>query len=235
MIACEEAPKPTMINGMFNIMKLPFENKWHVIAYAINKDIVDSNGNIDSLRAMIAPMGSYKTEDEAMKETEKIIEKTGHHAFKIIKSGIFAEISTEPDSQIISTVTVDMQGKILKIENEEFEKQKKLYDKKLLYEKEIMEECQLECDPNSIEHYKRSAYLVTKHYMAYLELKNESEKMYKNYELRKKVLKEHLKNHPEHEAEFLPYFKNKLESRGEIDIYNKIENVYNEYKELFFQ
>jgi len=233
----EELGKPTMIHGMQNVMKLPIEHKskWNVIAYAINKDIIDENGNVDPLRAMIAPIGSYSDENKAIEKAKQVIEMTGHGAVKIIKYGIFAEITTTPDPELISTVTVDMHGKILKMENDEFNKQKELYNKNILYEKEIMEECELECDINHIEHYKRAAYLVTKHYMTYLELQKESEKMYKNYELRKKVLIEHLQRHPEHEAEFLPYFKEKLEQRGENELYLRIENAYNKYKSIFLQ
>lgn len=235
MLASDEAPKPTLIHSMKNIMNLPMEDKykWTVIAYALNKDIIDENGKVDPLRGMISPLGTYRTETEAVKKAEEVIEKTGHWAIKIIKYASFAEISTNPDQSIITNVYVDVNNKILKMENDEFEKQKELYEKRKLYEQEMMKECELECDVNHIEHYKRSAYLVTKHYLAYLELKNESEKMYKNYELRKKVLQEHLQHHPEHEAEFLPYFKNKLSERGELDLYQKIESGYNEYKEIF--
>ena len=229
--------KPSLIHGMQNIMKLPIEkkNKWNVIAYALNKDIIDSEGNIDPLRGMIAPIGSYDSEEKAMDKAKEVIEKTGHPAIKIIKYGTFAELSTNPDPLIVKTVTVDTKGKIMKLESEEYEKQKELYDKKLLYEKEIMKECEEECDIDHIEHYKRSAYLVTKHYMAYLELKKQSEQMYKNYELRKKVLKEHLDRHPEHEEEFLPYFKNKLVSRGEEELYYTIEKAYTTYKNVFIE
>jgi hypothetical protein len=231
----DEKIKPTLITGLQNIMKLPVEDKfrWNVIAYCINKDIIDNDGKVDPLRAIICPLGSYKTEEKAIKKVNQLIEVTGHSAFKIVKYGIFAEITTTPDSEIISTVTVDTQGKIMEMESEEFKNQKELYEKKMFFDKEMMQECELECDPNHIEHYKRAAYLVTKHYMSYLSLKNQTEQMYKNYELRKKVLKDHLEKHPEHEGEFLPYFKEKLENRGEEELYLRIEAGYNQYKHEF--
>jgi len=232
-----EIPKPTLIQGLQNIIKLPMNRdfKWNIIAYSINKDIIDDQGIIDPLRAIITCLGSYKTKDEAITKVKELIEKTGHSHFKIIKYGMFAEITTDSTPEIVTTITVDMQGKIKEMESEEFKKQKELYEKKIAFEKEMLQECELECNVDHIEHYKRAAYLVTKHYLSYLDLKNQMEQTFKNYELRKKVLKEHLLNHPEHEEQFLPYFKEKLESRGEEELYYYIEKGYNTYKEEFFK
>jgi hypothetical protein len=230
-----EIPKPTLIQGLQNIIRLPMDRKckWTIVAYSINKDIIDEQGNVDPLRAIISCLGSYKTKDEAINQVKVLIEKTGHNNFKIIKYGMFAEITTNPTPELVTTITVDMKGKIMEMESEEFKMQKELYEKKVAFEKEMLRECELECNVDHIEHYKRAAYLVTKHYMSYLDLKNQMEQAYKNYELRKKVLKEHYTNHPEHEAQFLPYFKEKLESRGEQELYLRIEKAYLEHKHEF--
>lgn len=235
MLATSETPKPTLVTSLQNIMQLPVERNcdYGVYAYVINKDIINEKGEVDDLRAMIFHLGSFYDEEKASNHAKNIIEKTGYSRIKVVQYGFPAEITVKPDPDIIQTINVDMKGKIIKMENEEYERQKEIYEKRIQFEKDMLKECEDEINVHHLEHYKRAAYLVTKHYICYLELKKRTEEMYKNYELKKKALQEHYKLHPEHEEQFLPFLKEKLLSRNEDDLYYKIEAGYNEYKDLF--
>lgn len=224
-----------MIQGLQNIIKLKPEAgcEWNVYSYVINKDIIDEHGKVDDLRGLIFPLGSFDTLQKAENHAKNIIEKTGYSKVVVAKYGIPIQLSTKSDVSIIETVPVDINGKIINLESKAYEEQQEIYQKKIKYEQELKEECELECDINHIEHYKRIAYLTIKHYVNYLNLKKQLEEIESIYQKRKLELNDHLKLHPEHEKDFLPYFKEKLMKRGEEALYSFIETNYNKYKYLF--
>jgi hypothetical protein len=47
---------------------------------------------------------------------------------------------------------------------------------------------------------------------------------------RETIVREHFKTHPDHEKNWLSYFKEKLEERGEAQIYDGIESAYLELR-----
>lgn len=232
-VAAENAPKPILVQSMQNIMKLPVErgNDWNVYAYAINKDVI-VDGKIDPLRALVFPLGSFYDEDAADKHAKYIMEKTQHPHIVIAQYGMPIKITTTPDSNKVNRVTMDLKGKIIEMESKEHQELLEAYEKKLQFEKDLLIETDKEMNVDDLEHYKRYAYLCTKNYSNYLELKKQSEQMLKEFEQNKKILKEHLVHHPEHEEQFLPMFKDKLLGRGEEELYLRIEATYNKYKEF---
>ena len=226
-IGAEVSPKPSIVQSMQNIMKLPVErgNDWNVYAYTINKDV-------DDLKALIFPLGSFYDQEQAEKHAKTIMEKTQHPRIVIGRYGLPIKITSAPNIEMIEKVTTDVKGKIMNMENAEYKEQLALYDKKLQFEKDLMIETELEIDEHHLEHYKRYAYLCVKNYSVYLELKKKSEEMFTEFEKNKKILKQHLINHPEHEAQFLPLFKEKLLSRGEEELYLRVSSAYQKYKDI---
>jgi len=98
-----------------------------------------------------------------------------------------------------------------------------------------LEESKEENNVESIEYFKRKAHLATKYLTNYWELCNKADDYYKQYQEQKVLLKAHLKAHPEHEAQFLPYLKDKLLIRGEDELYRNIEHHYLKYREQILQ
>ena len=228
----EEKPAPTLVRSMQKIMQLPLERgmEWQVFAYCINKDIIGKDNTIDDLRAVIFPLGCFPTQDLACTHAKKIMEQTGHPHIQVVQYGYPAKITTKPDVDVVQDVAVDMKGKIMKMEDETYEEQKRVFEDRQVFEKELMEECDAELDKNHIEHFKMNAYRALKHYTEYLNLQKQGEKLFQQYEMRKRVVMEHYKDHPEHEKEFLPMLKNKLVGRGEGQLYEWVEAAYNKYR-----
>lgn len=205
-------------------MTLPIEKgcDWNVFAYVINKEVV----NINDTLCIVFQLGSFKHFEEAEKHAKSIIEKTGYSHVFVAKYGVPVKITGKPDTNVIKTVTVDLQGKLIDMETQEYKEQKEKYKQKVQYEKELVQECQQECELEHLEHYKRQAYLATKHYSAYKQFQKMAEESLKHYHDRIIDLKTHLLQHPEHEEQFLPLLKIKLLSRGEEELYNNIKNTY---------
>jgi len=224
-----DQPQPTnIIHSLQKLLQssIKHESLWNVYAYVINQDIIDDQGQIDDLRAIVIPLGSFCDYKKAVKHKDKLIEETGYKYFVIAKYGTIIPITVKPDLNIIEEVTVDMQNKLIKLEHEENKKQQQLYEEKIKYEQELKLECQRECDRHHIEYFKRQAYLASLHYMTYLELQKKSKETLDHYNKYKQLLKEHHLEHPEHKDQFLPYLKDKLIKRGEHELYDKINYAY---------
>ena len=219
---------PSIIPSLRNIMNLPVEREceWGIYAYVINSDVVDEQGNIDDLRAIMFHLGSFNNKKNAEKHVKYIIETTGHHALFISKYGMPVPITSKPNEQTIEHVTVDMKGKIMDFETKEYKKQKEAYDKKVKYEEELMKEVAEEADVNSLEYYKRLIYVAVKHHILFTELSNNAKESLDVYEKKRSLIKNVLLTHPEYEEQFLPFFKEKLLSRGEEELYIRISNAY---------
>ena len=233
-IAAELAPKPKIVHSMENIMKLPVEkgNDWNVYAYTINKDIIDEEGNVEDLRALVFPLGSFYNFEEADKHAKTVMEKTQHPHIVVGRYGLPIKITSKPDTALVETVTVDLKGRIMKMESAEYREQMIEYEKKFQLESDMIKETELEMDVENLEHYKRYAYLCVKNYTMALELKKKSDEMFIEFYKNQKILKQHLIKHPEHEEAFLPFFKEKLLSRGEEELYLRISSAYTKYKDI---
>jgi hypothetical protein len=227
-LACEEAPKPeNTIQCLQKLMNSPVkpESLWNVYAYVINKDIITPTG-VDDLRAYVFPLGSFFDFKKAEKHVKKLIEETGYNHIVIAQYGMPIPISTNVNCDVITKVTVDTNNKLIQMEAEENKRQKKLYEEKIKYEKELRQECLDEGDIDHIEHFKRQAYLASMHYQNYKDFLNKSNQAYTAYQQCKQIIKNHDLKHPNHKHEFLPYLKDKLIKRDEEDLYNKIKQAY---------
>lgn len=228
--ASSQSPVPTLLKSMQKIMQSPLElaANWMVLAYAINKDVVQPDGTLDDLRAVIFPLGSFVTEQAATAHAMKIMEETGHPYIKVVHYGQPAPITTKPADAI--TVAVDLKGKIIDMEKQEFNEQKKLYEDRQKAEQELMLEVDNELDNNHWEHFKRAVFLALQNYTDYLRSQKQMENFLIKYKQHRVILNAHYQQYPEHEKEFLPRLKNKLISRGEEQLYTWIESAYEVYR-----
>ncbi|HSW76364.1 MAG TPA: hypothetical protein VLG50_04940 [Candidatus Saccharimonadales bacterium] len=226
--------QPTLLHTMQKIIQLPIEHgvAWSVFAYAVNKDIINEHGQVDDLRAIIFPLGSFNTQQLAQQHVKKVMEETGHSYFIVSRYGLAVPITVKHDQDVIIDVPVDLQGKVIEMENEEFKHQKELFDKRQKLEKELMDECENELNVDHPEHFKRHAFVALKHYTDYLKHKQECEKSFELFTTRQQALQAHFTSHPEHERDFLDFYKNKLMARGEEQLYLSIEQAYKQYRDV---
>ena len=230
-IASNIAPKSN-IQSLKSIMKLPIQRgcNWNVFTYVLNQDLIGEDGKIDDLRAVVFCLGSFYDKGEAENHAKAIIEKTGYTNIIVAKYGLPIPLSVNPSSDTIEILTVDMNNKIIELESDQYKRQKEAYEKKVKAEMDILNESQSELDEDNIEYYKRNVILAVKHYSMQKDLLMKAKEASQNFEKRKKILQEHLIKHPEHDDMLLPFLKEKLESRGENELYMRIETSYSELK-----
>jgi hypothetical protein len=225
-------PRPTKTESLQAIKRLKpiLGCRYNVFTYALNQDIVDANGKVDDFRGLFFIVGSFNTRKEAEEHINDLFIKTKHTDFHIAEYGQPIRIETHTDASNISKVYVDTDNKIKKIESERYEKDKEIYEKQIKLGQDIAKECEDEYDKDHIEHYKRQCYLAIKNRTKYETYKQEMENTYKNYEMRKKEAKDHYLRHPEHEEQWLAYFKDKLTERGELALYNEVISGWTKYR-----
>jgi hypothetical protein len=219
--------RPKKINGLKNLVnqRAPsIHTRYCVQAYALNRDLLQEDGSLDDFYGIYVPLGSFATQEEADEEAKRLIEKTGYDC---IFSAEYA--SPVPLTEIIPQgntfhVPIDVTGKrIQKIDDDKYQREVQAYEDQQKREKEIEEETDNESNVDNIEYMKRNSFLAVKNYSKaqyHLENYNQAIKM---YEERKANIQTHIAKHPKHKEEWLPFLKEKLEKRGEADLYNTIK------------
>ena len=227
------AEPPRLIQSLRAIQRLrPVKgSEWSVIAFALNKDMIDENGKLDPYHGVITSLGSFPTEEEADQHARSIIEITGHKAILVIPYGDFADLTTEFDPEHVVDVKVDPSGKLIKLERQQYNEDKELFERRAKIEADIEREAQEETDPDSVEHFKRQAYLVLKNSAKRDYLQKQLDEATANYEKRLRLLRDHYQRHPEHEGLWLPLLKDRLAERGESALYEGLFSSYQEKRE----
>lgn len=228
----ENFPPPRKITSLQNLMRLKSKDghQWGVFAYALNRDMIKKDGTLDDLHAVGFLLGSYSNEEDASQFAKDIISLTGHPAIIAAKYAQPIFLTSNHDPSKVVEVPLDNKGKILELESNEYKHEKEMYEKRIKQEKELLKEANEETNPDSIEHFKRQCYLAIKNKASYVVHTKEAEKSLESYNKHQKLVKEHFIKHPEHEKEWLPYLKEKLTERGELDLYLNIEGGYKEIR-----
>ena len=201
-------------------------NDWCVFAYVLNHDIIDKDGKVDDLRAMVFLLGSFAEEKKAEKHAKSIIELTGHTGVIVAQYSRPVPLTVKFDAKAVTEVPVDNNGKLKKLESDQYQHEHDEYERRVKREKEMTKEAEEETDINSIEHFKRQCYLAIKDRAAYEFHKKQMAEALVNYEKHKAAIYDHYMRHPKHEEQWLQHLKEKLIERGEEGLYTGMETAY---------
>jgi len=225
-------PPPKKEEGLQNIIKLPPIKRclWNVFAYALNRDMIKHNGQLDDLHAMVFMLGSFDTKEKADKHIEELTLKTGHSGFYRAYYGSPVPLTTKPDPITTSIINVDTKGQLIKLENDQYKRDKEVYDKHQKLELELKQEADLEDDVDHLEYFKRQFTVAIKNKVKLEAWKKELQTASDDYKKREIAVRKHYTKHPENEEKWLPYLKEKLTERGELNHYIQIEAGYKKYR-----
>lgn len=231
--AGDTVPPLSKVNSLQALTRLRAKKgcKFCVFAFVLNRDMITKDGALDDLHAYVFLLGSFDNEKEAQEHAENIIAITGHPAVVSAKYAFPVPLSTKFDPKTVTEVQLDMKGKLIKLESDQYKQEKEYYEEKVKREREMVEEANEETNHDSIEHFKRQCYLAIKNRSAYIHNKKETEASWDNYKKREAAVRDHYFRHPEHEKDWLPYLKDKLTERGELHLYSSLEAAYKELRE----
>jgi hypothetical protein len=202
--------------------------EYNVLAYVLNRDMIKPDGTLDDIHGIVFPLGSFSSKEKAEDHAKTIIESTGHPAVVVAGYGYPVRLTPNLDSATTVDVPVDIKGKLINMEDAQFNMEKATLEKKIKLEKELLEEAERETNPSDIEHYKRQWYLAIKNHATYLAHKKIMEEAQSNYQKRVKAIQDHYTKYPDHDTKIMNYLKEKLVERGEGDLYDSLEVAYNE-------
>lgn len=233
IVAGETIPVLPKVNSFQALSRLKPKrgSEWCTIAFALNRDIVDKDGKIDDLYGMIFSLGSFDEQEKAETHAKNIISLTGHPGVIVAKYGCAVPLSSKFDPNNVVDVPVDLKGKMVNLESSQYKHDKETFEKRVIQEREMVQEAEDETDINHIEHFKRQCFLAIKNRANYQMHQKQAEEYWNSYKKRETNVREHFKNHPNHEQNWLSYFKEKLEERGESQIYSGIESAYLELRD----
>src|SRR5436853_2342667 len=224
---------PAKVNSLQALIRLrpKHGHEWCVLAFVLNRDIIKQDGTLDDLYGMVFLLGSFKEQTDAEEHAKNIIALTGHPFVIPVRYAYPFRLSTQFDPATVTEVSVDTKGKLIELESADYKRQRQEFEKRVKIERDIMKEAEEETDPDSIEHFKRQCYLAIKNRSVYNKHCKEAEVALQNYRKRESAVRDHYNRHPEHEEQWLPYLKEKLIERGEMDLYNGLANAYKEIRE----
>lgn len=231
--AGEHFPPPMKVNSLQALVKLLPDNQNHkygVFAFSLNRDMIKEDGTLDDLHAVVFHLGSFSLESDACRHAKEIMAKTGHPGIIVSRYGAAVCLSTKFDPNFVQEVALDGKGRLIELESAQYKREREEYEKRLKIERNIIEESEKETDIDHVEHFKRQCYLAIKNKSSWMYHKKMAEESEQNYKNREKLVRDHYKRHPEHEKIWLPYFKEKLIERGELDLYAGIETAYKEIR-----
>ena len=204
---------------------------WGVYAFILNRDIVREDGTVDEIYAVIIHLGSFNDEKQAGEHARHIIELTGYRGLMVCKYGQPSLLKSKYDINEAEDVFVDPKGNLMKFQDSEYQESKRVFEEQQELRRKIDHEIDNESDSHHIEHFKRQCFVAIKTHSEYMFHKQKCEEALLAYEKRRCAVQEHYQAHPEHEEQWLPYLKEKLEGRGEDELYQTISLGYQNLRE----
>jgi len=232
IVASDVVPPVRKINSLQALTRLKPKrgSEWCTFAFVLNRDMIKPDGSLDELHAVVFPLGAFDEQEKAEKHAKSIIEITGHPGVIAACYGSPIPLTTNFDPSVVEDVPVNMKGRLIKLESDQYKRDREQYEERAKIERELVKEAEEETDPDHIEHFKRQCYLAIKAKAKYQHHLDEYKSALDAYKKRESLVRDHYNRHPEHEKEWLPYLKEKLIERGESDLYQMLETGYNELR-----
>jgi hypothetical protein len=232
-IASDVIPPAPKVNSLQALTRLRTKGKcdWCVFAFSLNRDMIKPDGTLDELHAMVFPLGAFHEQNEAEDHATNVIAITGHPGVIAARYATPVPLTTKFDPKTVTEVAVDTKGRLIEMESAQYKREREEYERRMKQEREVAKEAEEETDPNSIEHFKRQCYLAIKNRASYETHRREADAAWENYKKREMAVRDHYARHPEHEAGWLPYLKEKLTERGEMPLYLGLEAAYKEIRD----
>ena len=229
LIGAETVPPPPRVNSLQALTRLRAKKgcDWCTFAFVLNQDMIKPDGTLDDLHALVFPLGSFSEQSQAEDHAKNVIAITKHPGVIAARYGVPVPLTTKFNPEAVTEVRLD-NGRIVELENAQYKREQEEYERRIKQERDLVKEAEEETNTESIEHFKRQCYLAIKNRASYQVHMREADAAWQSYKKREMAVRDHFARHPEHEKEWLPYLKQKLAERGEMNLYLGIEAAYNE-------
>jgi len=218
-------PRPTKTENLKKLCmwKLPEEQEgdWVVYTYVCNEDISKE----DDFYGLFICLGHYPKKALARKYARKISLETDNNVC-ILQLGRWGELNSKPKVENSEIVCTDTDGKVVKLQDQVFEKEEKLYEKTRRKQIRRNQEQYFEEDPTHISYYRREWLKVIRANERLEKLEKEKKHLQEIYEKSSLNIRNHYNLYPEHDEKW-------IKELGELDYHkNTITYISENYKLL---
>ncbi len=223
-------PRHTKIEYLKNLRNMrPSPGcQWCVYAYLLNNDIIGSNGKVDDLYGVSIPLGSFETEKEADDHAKTIIERTGYNVIIVSKYGHAIKLTNKLENGI----PVYLNNKeIMEMDNKQFQSEINQYEHSVKRFNEINTELEQEADTSTMEYLKLMFIKAISEYASVKTYEQMMKNAQRNYNMRKKLIQEHVLQYPDHKSGWINLLKEKLSERQETSYLESILSGYEKIKD----
>ena len=228
--------RPKYSKSLTAITKLRPVNSYEygVFVYVLNDVMITPEGKTEDLYGVIFFAGAFPTAEQAKNHVINLIEQTGHAHIRIARYGVCSKLTPTIRLDDVEFIRLE-NGKLKKFEDQEFENQKKQFDKKLEIEKLNEEESKREDDKDTLEYLQRQVFSALNSKARIEYIKSQLEDATKKYSECETKIRDHHHKYPNHEGQVLDFFKNKLERNNEGHLFEGIKAAYGKIREELFQ
>lgn len=231
-LGVECSPKPTQTKDLQKLCTLDFspdqEGEWVVWTFVCNEDVSEDD---DGLYGLLIFLGHYPKKALAKARAREIALQVDVRVC-ISSLGRWVELNSKPQIKNSEIVCVDVEGNIVKLEDQKFEREKKLYKEQKDKQLKRIREQSSEDDPSHPSYYRKEWLKTIRAHQRMKALREEINNLQKIYERSCFNLFEHHSKYPEHDKEWLDRLK---ELDYSEDTLSNIEENYHFLKDKILQ
>ena len=200
-----------------------------VITYFLTDEI-----SPEGSRGMWFLIGTYPNDKMAIKKAKSVIQKTGLKSTYAMKTCSWEDINDKFQPNRIFNVPYNLNAKLKKQHQKEYEKLFNQVKKDREINQEISNEKKLELDPETVEYYTHQWYLI-------IRLESHIEELQKNLKdtkeklmVRKTNLLLAYEKHPDYEIKWIKQLENRLPKRDEEKLLKFLKEQHEILKKEIF-
>jgi len=206
-LGIECAPKPTRTEDLQKLCTLDFspdqEGEWVLWTFVYNEDVSEDN---DDLYGLLIFLGHYPKKGLAKARAREIALQSDVRVC-ISPLGRWVELHSKPQIENSEIVYVDIEGNIVKLEDQKFEREEKLYKEQKTKQLARVKEQSAEDDASHPSYYRKEWLKTIRAHQRLQALKEEINTLQKVYEKSCFNLSEHHALFPEHDGVWLERLK----------------------------
>jgi len=206
-LGIECAPKPTRTEDLQKLCTLDFspdqEGEWVLWTFVCNEDVSEDN---DDLYGLLIFLGHYPKKGLAKARAREIALQSDVRVC-ISPLGRWVELHSKPQIENSEIVCVDIEGNIVKLEDQKFEREEKLYKEQKTKQLARVKEQSAEDDASHPSYYRKEWLKTIRAHQRLQALKEEINTLQKVYEKSCFNLSEHHALFPEHDGVWLERLK----------------------------
>lgn len=220
-------------------LQAPPDQATCLYAYCLNADLLkrdpdipNEEQNMKAVYGAIFPLGAFPSREKAEQRAKEIIQATGYSGISVCDYARPGILRLDPDPATTVVVSPDGQGQLLQqLQESNYQRERRKFEDDLRQQQERVRELQASYDPATPEHFRVNCALAMQHLSEMGRLEQQMRDLRESYERRLHAVRTHYQQHPEHEADWLAFLKEKRYPRADEPYFSALLEDYREFRD----